>query len=165
MPQSKKVLNATRAVQFPILIMMALMMKMINVRRLQELKKIMVVPKLQQETIKKIQYSAQHLFFATGSYKLLPKSYSSLNDVVKILNADTNLKLDRDGHTDSTGNQEKNLVLREQRAKAVTAYLVSKGITEDRFKATGFGSNRPIASNKTATGRNKNRRVDLKLSY
>ena len=66
-----------------------------------------------------------------------------------------------DGHTDSTGKREKNLALSSDRANAVKAYLATKGITENRMTATGYGPDKPVASNKKASGRALNRRVEM----
>ena len=68
---------------------------------------------------------------------------------------------DISGHTDNTGKQEKNQALSEARANAVKAFLVSKGISENRLTAAGFGPDQPVADNKTAAGRAKNRRVEI----
>ena len=70
-----------------------------------------------------------------------------------------------EGNTDNVGDDNKNLKLSQDRAAAVKKYLVNKGIAEDRLTAIGFGETRPIADNKTAAGRSKNRRVDLKAEY
>lgn len=122
-------------------------------------------PEIKEEVIKKVNYSAKQIFFATGSYKLLPASYKSLDAIVSILKEDENLKLDIEGHTDITGNADKNMELSRQRANAVSEYLQKKGISSERLSAEGYGSEKPIADNKTAAGRNKNRRVELKLKY
>ncbi|MBS1511458.1 MAG: OmpA family protein [Bacteroidetes bacterium] len=119
-------------------------------------------PVIAQAVIDKINYAAKNIFFATGSAKLLPKSFKSLNEVVKILNDDKTLKLDIDGHTDSQGKPDKNQTLSENRAKAVKTYLMSKGVDESRLFAAGHGQDQPVADNKTAAGRAKNRRVEMK---
>jgi outer membrane protein OmpA-like peptidoglycan-associated protein len=67
------------------------------------------------------------------------------------------------GHTDSTGTEEHNQSLSERRAQAVVAYLTGKGIEPARMAPMGYGEGQPIASNDTADGRAKNRRVDLLL--
>ena len=67
------------------------------------------------------------------------------------------------GHTDSIGTEAYNLKLSERRAQAVKAYLVSKGIDASRIYTEGKGEAQPIASNKTAEGRAKNRRVDIEV--
>jgi OmpA-OmpF porin, OOP family len=119
-------------------------------------------PVIAQTVIDKINYAAKNIFFATGSSKLLPTSYKSLNDVAKIMTNDNSLKLDVDGHTDNAGDAVKNQTLSENRAAAVKAYLVSKGVDESKITATGHGSDMPSVDNKTAAGRAKNRRVELK---
>ncbi|MES2431799.1 MAG: OmpA family protein [Bacteroidota bacterium] len=119
-------------------------------------------PEIAKVVVDKINVAANNIFFETGSAKLLPKSFKSLNEVVKILNENPSYNLDIDGYTDNTGTVEKNLTLSENRAKSVVTYLTSKGITEDRLVATGHGIEDPIADNKTAVGRAKNRRVELK---
>ncbi len=122
-------------------------------------------PEIREEVKKRIDVAAKNVFFATGSAKLLAKSNQSLNEVVKILEEDANLKLDIEGHTDNTGNAEKNQVLSEQRAKSVLDYLIAKGVDPSRLVSAGYGQDQPVADNKTAAGRAKNRRVDLKLHY
>ncbi|HUS03200.1 MAG TPA: OmpA family protein, partial [Chitinophagaceae bacterium] len=120
-------------------------------------------PVIQPEVIEKVNLAARNIFFATGSAKLLAKSYPSLDNVVKILQDNPSYKVDIEGHTDTTGTAEKNHVLSHDRANSVKAYLISKGIDESRISSAGFGFDRPIASNKTAAGKAKNRRVEMKL--
>ena len=76
--------------------------------------------------------------------------------------ADKTLQLDIDGHTDSQGKPEKNKILSDNRAASVKTYLASKGVEESRMTAAGHGLDMPIADNKTAAGRTKNRRVEMK---
>ncbi|WEK35267.1 MAG: OmpA family protein [Candidatus Pseudobacter hemicellulosilyticus] len=122
-------------------------------------------PEIKAEIKKRIDVAASNIFFATGSFKLLAKSNKSLDDVVKLLNEDANLKLDIEGHTDNTGQADKNQLLSESRAKAVYDYFVKKGVSAERLRSAGFGQDQPVADNKTAAGRAKNRRVELKLHY
>ena len=122
-------------------------------------------PEIKEEVRKKVDFAAQNILFASGSYKLLSSSNKGLNDVVKILQDNPELKLSIDGHTDNTGTPEKNQTLSENRANAVRDYLVSKGIDANRLTPAGHGQDQPIADNKTGTGRKKNRRVEMKLSY
>ena len=119
-------------------------------------------PVIAQAVIDKINYAAKNIFFATGSAKLLPKSFKSLNEVAAIMAADKTLMLDIDGHTDSQGEAEKNHTLSHNRASAVQAYLVNKGVDESKMTSVGHGEEMPIADNKTAAGRSKNRRVEMK---
>jgi len=122
-------------------------------------------PVIKEEVKKKVERAANNIYFATGSSKLLAKSNKGLNEVVKVLTEDAGMKLAIDGHTDNVGKPDKNQVLSEARAAAVKKYLVSKGIDESRLTSAGHGADEPIADNKTAAGRAKNRRVELKLSY
>lgn len=121
-------------------------------------------PEIAKEVIEKVNMAAKNVFFATGSYKLLAKSNKSLNEVAAILKTDESLMLAIDGHTDDVGTNENNQTLSENRAKAVLDYLASKGIAESRMKSTGYGEDKPIADNKTAAGRAKNRRTEMTVS-
>src|ERR1035437_2609525 len=103
-------------------------------------------PVIAPEIIEKVNLAARNVFFATGSSKLLAKSYPSLDNVVKILQDNPSYKVDIEGHTDTTGTHEKNMVLSNDRAASVKAYLVSKGINESRISSAGFGPDRPIAT-------------------
>lgn len=122
-------------------------------------------PEITAEVTKRIEYAAKKIFFNTNSTKLLTKSFGPLNDVISILNENPSVKLKIDGHTDNTGSDEYNLKLSDGRAASVKDYLVSKGIDESRLVSEGFGESMPIADNKTAAGRQQNRRVELKLFY
>ncbi|MFZ9388255.1 MAG: OmpA family protein [Chitinophagaceae bacterium] len=122
-------------------------------------------PEISAEVKKKLDYAAKNVYFNTNSTKLLPKSFTSLNDVVKIMSENPSLKLKIDGHTDSQGSDEFNLKLSDGRAASVKEYLVSKGVSEDRLSSEGFGESQPIADNNTAAGRAKNRRVEMKPHY
>jgi OmpA-OmpF porin, OOP family len=95
---------------------------------------------------------------------ILPESYPILDEVVSLLNASPNIKKVRiDGHTDHQGTAEYNQKLSEDRANAVMAYLVQKGIAEGRLTAKGFGLTKPRATNDTDAGRQKNRRVEFHI--
>lgn len=99
--------------------------------------------------------------FETGKAKLTPESLPVLDDIAAQLQAATNIVLEVSGHTDNRGNAAKNTALSESRAQAVADYLISKGISKDRLSVKGFGSTRPVATNKTAEGRMQNRRVEF----
>lgn len=123
-------------------------------------------PVVKEEIVKKVAASAKAIFFASGSARLLPKSFKSLNSVAAILKADASLKLDIEGYTDNSGKAAKNQLLSEQRARAVLDYFTKKaGIEAARLSSAGFGDTQPIASNKTAKGKALNRRVILKPKY
>jgi OOP family OmpA-OmpF porin len=96
---------------------------------------------------------------------LTTSSYKGLDDVVKVMKDNPDTKLTIDGHTDNTGTDAINDKLSQGRADAVKNYIVSKGIDASRISSAGHGSSTPIADNKTAAGRQKNRRVEMKLGY
>lgn len=103
-----------------------------------------------------------NLEFDLGKSTIRAKSYASLNRVASLLmEKDFSLKLA--GHTDNTGGRELNLRLSKDRAESVKAYLVSQGANASRIEATGYGPDQPISSNKTATGRQENRRVEFTI--
>lgn len=103
------------------------------------------------------------LFFETGKATISSLSYSKLNNLVLFLNQNIGSKIKINGHTDGQGNSEKNLQLSIARAKAVTTYLVSKGILKNRISFNGYGDKKPIAENTTEAGRAKNRRIEVEF--
>jgi outer membrane protein OmpA-like peptidoglycan-associated protein len=122
-------------------------------------------PKIAPVDIKKIADIGGKLFFENGSAELQPSSYTQLNNLVEILKHYNATDLQIGGHTDNVGNDLVNIDLSKQRAESVKTYLISKGIPESRLIALGFGDGKPIANNKTASGRAKNRRVELITYY
>lgn len=114
--------------------------------------------------VEKVNKAAQNIFFPTGSYKLLAKSYKSLKDVAQILKDNPTYKIKIDGHTDNVGKEASNQTLSDNRAASVKAYLIGNGVDESRITSVGHGEDEPIADNKTAAGRAKNRRVEMHLS-
>lgn len=122
-----------------------------------------VVPVIEQEVIEKVNYAARNIFFPKGSDKLATSSHKALNEVAVILQKQSSLRLIIDGYTDNSGSAAINKALSQKRADAVKAYLVGKGIAASRLMATGHGPTNPVADNSTEEGRNKNRRVELKL--
>ncbi|HEX7972055.1 MAG TPA: OmpA family protein, partial [Thiobacillus sp.] len=99
--------------------------------------------------------------FDTNSARLRPESMTILDNAAATLNEWGEVKVEVAGHTDSTNTDAYNRKLSQRRAEAVRAYLVKKGVAADRLTAKGYGESRPVASNKTAAGRAKNRRVEL----
>jgi OOP family OmpA-OmpF porin len=100
--------------------------------------------------------------FDTNSSYIKSQAYPLLDEVLAILEMNPAMKIEVQGHADSTGKAEYNQWLSERRALRVMDYLASKGIDPSRLQARGYGAGRPVASNDTAEGRAQNRRVELK---
>ncbi len=122
-------------------------------------------PPISAEVKKKVNTAAKNILFITGSSDLQAKSFTGLNEVVKIMRDNPEMELSIDGHTDSVGTNENNQLLSENRAASVKNYIVSRGIQASRIVSAGHGEMQPIADNRTPAGRKQNRRVELLLSY
>ncbi|MFZ1576004.1 MAG: OmpA family protein [Chromatiaceae bacterium] len=97
-----------------------------------------------------------------ASQALLPKGeIPRLDRIAAVLVEFPELKVRVEGHTDSTGRDESNRVLSQQRAEAVMVALVERGVAPERLTAVGLGKAKPIASNETQAGRSQNRRVEI----
>ncbi|MGL5652948.1 MAG: OmpA family protein, partial [Vibrio sp.] len=99
--------------------------------------------------------------FASDSAELKPDVMPKLDKVVGYLNQYPQAKVEVVGHTDSTASEAYNQKLSERRAQSVAKALETKGIEQSRITAKGEGELKPIATNKTAEGRQQNRRVEL----
>ena len=108
-----------------------------------------------------LQEAYNNLQFATGSAVIKEESYEALNKLAQLLKAKPNYLVSIEGHTDNVGSSAVNLTLSKQRAQAVRKYLVEKGIDAKRIFTEGYGDSKPIATNTTAEGRKKNRRVEF----
>jgi len=104
------------------------------------------------------------VLFDTGKSTLRPGAREKLAKVSGIIQSHPGLKLEIEGHTDSVGGDEYNQKLSEQRASAVRDYLIQQGIAADSVTAKGFGKSRPVVSNASAEGRQRNRRVEMIVS-
>jgi outer membrane protein OmpA-like peptidoglycan-associated protein len=104
------------------------------------------------------------VLFETNSFVLKPGARESLAKVAGIFLAYPDLRLEVDGHTDSTGSDSYNQQLSEKRAASVRDYLTQQGIPISSVLIQGFGKTQPVASNATAAGRRQNRRVELVVS-
>ena len=102
------------------------------------------------------------VYFDTGKWYTKAQSFSTLNEVAKVIIGNPSLKVEIQGHTDNVGSAKYNQALSEKRARSVMEYLVNKGISSSRLSYKGYGFDKPIASNHSEGGRSKNRRVQLK---
>lgn len=104
------------------------------------------------------------VLFDVGKSTLRPDAREKLAKLSGLVLGHQGLKLEAEGHTDSTGSDALNQRLSEERAEVVRAYLESQGILSENLTARGFGKNMPIADNTTAKGRQANRRVEIVIS-
>ncbi|MFO7604685.1 MAG: OmpA family protein [Desulfurivibrionaceae bacterium] len=110
-----------------------------------------------------VEISMNNIFFDFDKAKLRSESYMEINRWARMLNENEHIDLYISGHADSVGPDDYNRKLSERRALAVVDYLVEKGIDRDRLTAEGFGESQPVASNETEEGRQRNRRVQVRI--
>jgi outer membrane protein OmpA-like peptidoglycan-associated protein len=127
---------------------------------LQQLNQVMQT----RETARGLIVNMPDVLFDTGKYTLKAGARERLARVAGILQAYPGLRVQIEGHTDSTGTADFNQRLSEHRAEAVRDFLQTQGVSRDLVTAQGFGQTAPVASNATAEGRQLNRRVDLVVS-
>ena len=132
----------------------------LRARLLQQLNAILVT----RDTARGLIATMPDVLFETNSFVLRPAARESLAKVAGILLAYPDLRLEVDGHTDSTGSDAYNQQLSEKRAASVRDYLAKQGIPIASVSVLGFGKTQPVASNATAAGRQQNRRVELVVS-
>jgi len=117
-----------------------------------------------KDTVRGLVITMADVLFDTGKFDLRPQTREALARLSGIVLAHKGLKLEVEGHTDSTGSDALNQTLSEQRAGTVRGYLVQQGLPADAITSKGFGKSMAIADNATAEGRQKNRRVELIVS-
>jgi len=105
----------------------------------------------------------RNIFFDFDKATIRPESKTELENLIKLMNDNPNIKIEISGHTDNIGSAAYNQKLSESRAKAVVDYLIEHGIERSRLSYMGYGFEKPIASNDTEEGRQLNRRVEFKI--
>jgi outer membrane protein OmpA-like peptidoglycan-associated protein len=105
----------------------------------------------------------ENVEFDFGKADLRPESYKTLDDLVDYLNRKSTERIEIGGYTDNIGSDAKNLILSLNRAKSIVAYLISKGMGNERLIAKGYGAEDPIEDNSKEAGRQKNRRTEVKI--
>ncbi len=113
--------------------------------------------------VKKFTGVIQGINFKTASAEILAGSYVILDRAVKVLQDYPEVNLEISGHTDNRGKADYNLDLSQRRADSVKTYFVQRGVASARLQAIGYGLTRPIADNKTGSGRATNRRTEFRL--
>ncbi|MEO8027213.1 MAG: OmpA family protein [Bryobacteraceae bacterium] len=104
------------------------------------------------------------VLFDTARYTLKPGAREKLAKMSGIILTHPGLKMEVEGHTDSVGGDEYNQKLSEQRADSVRQFLIEQGVNQDAITSRGFGKTKPVATNDTAAGRQRNRRVEIVVS-
>lgn len=107
----------------------------------------------------------EKLYFAWDQAKLEDASFPVLDEVVLALKDNPGFRVQVEGHADSSGGNDHNQTLSEQRAAAVLNYLTAHGIAADRLVSKGFSSSVPLEPNTTVAGRESNRRVEFVVSF
>lgn len=121
-----------------------------------------IEPKI--EPTKVLQDAFDNLNFDFGKATIRESSFPSLDKLAEVLNESKDWKIAIEGHTDDKGSLTSNLKLSQNRANSVKEYLVKKGIATDRITATGLGETKPIVPNDSNANRDKNRRVEFKIT-
>jgi outer membrane protein OmpA-like peptidoglycan-associated protein len=117
-----------------------------------------------RDTARGLIVNMSDVLFDVDKATLKPGAREKLAKVSGIILSHPGLKLEVEGHADSTGSEEYNQSLSERRASSVRDYLVGQGVSSASITARGFGESQPVATNDTATGRQLNRRVELIVS-
>lgn len=124
--------------------------------------KVAYVPTAEEHDI--IKKALSNLEFETGSAVIKETSFTYLDGLASLLKKHPEWSVKLAGHTDNVGNAAKNLQLSKDRAASVKKYMTDKGADGANIESEGYGSTKPIASNNTAAGKAKNRRVEVELS-
>ncbi|MEY4929410.1 MAG: putative outer membrane protein, partial [Bacteroidota bacterium] len=105
-----------------------------------------------------------NVFFEKGRPTLMPQSFPELDRLVQIMEENPSIKIELGGHTDNVGNKDALMKLSQDRVLSVKAYLEKKGIKKDRIDGKGYGSTQPIAPNTNEADRQRNRRVEFRIT-
>lgn len=122
-------------------------------------------PEIKKEEKAILARAFSDLEFETGKAVIKAVSYPSLNELADMLIAKADWKVKLSGHTDNTGTPAGNMELSKNRANSVKDYLMGQGVPESKIISEWFGQEKPIADNKTTAGRQKNRRVEMKIVF
>lgn len=116
------------------------------------------------ETAFKLVAAENRIAFAAKMARMTRASEDELDKLVEIARSCPEIRIQAQGHTDGTGKRAANLRLSRRRAQAVVDYFEANGIPATRLSAVGYGPDRPIASNRTAQGQAKNRRIEFRVT-
>ncbi len=120
-------------------------------------------PEVTVAILEEINVQVRTVLFDLDKATIRKESYETLNAVAETMKEYSNTQFLIEGHTDSQGSDAYNMNLSKERAASVKDYLISQGLPASRLSSEGFGETRPVATNATAAGRQKNRRVEISL--
>lgn len=109
-------------------------------------------------------FTLEDIYFEKGTDIVKPKSIPRIDELVKVLMEYENIEIQVEGHTDNIGGEKELLELSLNRAKAIKAYLVVNGISEERLSVKGLGASKPLNENATESERETNRRVEIRIT-
>ncbi len=115
------------------------------------------------DAVKKFSGVIEGIYFDKNKATIRPQSKGVLASAAKVLHTYPSISLEISGHTSSEGDAAVNQRLSQERADSVKQWLVDNGVPPERLKTRGAGPDEPIANNKTAAGREKNRRIEFKV--
>jgi outer membrane protein OmpA-like peptidoglycan-associated protein len=104
-----------------------------------------------------------NIFYDFDKATLRDESKSELEQLVKLMNDNSTIRIELSSHTDNKGSEDYNIRLSQGRAQSVVDYLVKNGISNERLVAKGYGKSMPVATNETDEGRQQNRRTEFKI--
>lgn len=122
-------------------------------------------PEVKKDVKMLFQKALQGIQFETGKATIKPSSFAILNSIKNVMIENPSYKLIIGGHTDNVGEDAMNMTLSTERAASVSNYLITNGINPMRLSSEGFGETKPIDTNKSASGRTQNRRVELSVQF
>ena len=117
-----------------------------------------------RDTARGLIVNMSDVLFDFNKFTLRQAAREKLAKISGIILSHPGLRLEVDGYTDSVGSDDYNMTLSQNRADGVRSYLIGEGIAPDDISSKGFGKDDPVASNDTAAGRQKNRRVEMVVS-
>lgn len=103
------------------------------------------------------------LIFEQGKAFINHKSYPELDELAQMMQENSKIEIQLEGHTDNVGNPKANLKLSEERVEAVKRYLVVQGVSKNRIKTKAFGGTQPLRNEMTPEDRVMNRRVEVRI--
>ena len=109
------------------------------------------------------QVRLNHLIFEQGQSTIEPQSFPELDEIALMMQENSKIEIQLEGHTDNVGSPDANLKLSQQRVDAVKNYIVKKGVKKSRVKTKAFGGSKPLRNEMTPEARAHNRRVEMRI--